>query len=159
VKISELRNKLEIPLEVLGMIGATQIVAPIMWIDLPKIFRRIKFVEIENIVVKDHDLLVLRCEDSNKNTIEIVIKKANQQIIQYRDNGTFSYGSAVIGIALVGWFGTVIALPILIPVWLIRIMLSWISGMNWHRWLIWLKIKKQLPKEIVELVNVALKGH
>lgn len=141
-----------------------QVAAPIIWLDLPKLFRRIKvsnIVDKESITFDDKSYhlsqTVINCRDDSNNRIIISLNKDDKSLLYINDNGHQYGGSGDIGILLFGLPATILFFPIIGLTMIIRFLIEIISGCDWHNLDLFLKIKNQLPTEVAQELFAALK--
>ncbi len=163
-----------------GTVVAVQAIAPVLAADLPSFHRlsvsRVKH-RLHGMYNDSYESLVHGFMDPTaleEEPEQLIIKGGSsdphsgpwtigidleEQIIGYATWGSLTNkrdgGSGEIGVVLLGLPGLIVTSPLLVVWGLARSTLRWFTGMDLHTWLVWLKIRDQIPFEWQEQARTA----
>ena len=154
---------------------ACQFAAPLAWMNLPSLYSGLKVLKIEDepggTATYEGIPGLEGCEDDveetwppttnieaqyNKGRLDITINSDTNELMGCHDSNGGYPGSGMIGVMLFGIPGTIIASPLILASWSVQRLVSLCTGKHMQHWIIYRKLKGQLPTEVAKQLDTAL---
>lgn len=153
----------------IGLIAASNVVAPLYWINFPRnIFRNIKVTQVKNsfrnkIAVKEIHCIAdgrkfkIILPNNERGHCESEIKNNGYCTHKYDEvleSGYWNGGSGDIGLAIFGLTGTIIASPLILLSKILFLPLEQVTDMKRNTYIFWLKVRNQIKELDLETYNM-----
>lgn len=156
---------------------ACQVLAPIMCMGIPKLYRGLRVWKIEDEPAGTHDNMdwegildkedevqsyswpnqtVIHADYYSGHSLTITLDRDTHELISVRDSNSSYGGSGDLGVLVFGIPGIILTSPLILTSWLIHMAIKWISGKELQYLILWHKLKGQLPTEVANELDIAL---